>query len=173
MVFVADLQFPKCVWILLNHTSGQLEIFCVKLGTFSCDVLQGPDAVTYETLTLAHFLDRADRLAACAEEIKALNAQVLQDSSIKTRLPLSIAWASAFWPSHAMPIVLHSWQHLAWTHDQQLWLRLAFVVQTHHVCSCSPMLEGFALAVSLLTLCPSQLVDFDVLYFTRINQQET
>ena len=40
------------------------------------ECLQGPDAVTYENLTLAHFLDRADKLAASAEEIKALNAQV-------------------------------------------------------------------------------------------------
>jgi len=40
--------------------------------------LQGPDAVTFDNLTLAHFLDKADRLAGCAEEIKALNAQVHQ-----------------------------------------------------------------------------------------------
>ena len=32
--------------------------------------------MTYENLTLAHFLDKADQLAACAEEVKALNAQV-------------------------------------------------------------------------------------------------
>ena len=38
--------------------------------------MQGPDAVTFDNLTLAHFLDKADRLAGCAEEIKALNAQV-------------------------------------------------------------------------------------------------
>ena len=38
--------------------------------------LQGPDAVTYENLSLAHFLDKADQLAASAESVKALNAQV-------------------------------------------------------------------------------------------------
>ena len=38
--------------------------------------LQGPMAVTVETLTLAHFLDRAERFAACVPEIKALDAQV-------------------------------------------------------------------------------------------------
>ena len=38
--------------------------------------MQGPDAVTYENLTLAHFLDKAERLAASANDIKALNAQV-------------------------------------------------------------------------------------------------
>ena len=38
--------------------------------------MQGPSAVTLETLTLAHFLDRATQLAASAQEIKALDAQV-------------------------------------------------------------------------------------------------
>ena len=38
--------------------------------------VQGPSAVTLETLTLAHFLDRAAQLAASAQEIKALDAQV-------------------------------------------------------------------------------------------------
>ena len=39
-------------------------------------LVQGPSAVTLETLTLAHFLDRATQLAASAQEIKALDAQV-------------------------------------------------------------------------------------------------
>ena len=38
--------------------------------------MQGPSAVTLETLTLAHFLDRATQLAASAQDIKALDAQV-------------------------------------------------------------------------------------------------
>ena len=39
--------------------------------------LQGPEAVTFDNVTLAHFLDKAQQLAACAEQIKALDAQVL------------------------------------------------------------------------------------------------
>ena len=39
-------------------------------------LLQGPEAVTFDNVTLAHFLDKAERLAACAEDIKALDAQV-------------------------------------------------------------------------------------------------
>lgn len=48
------------------------------MDTLACNawVLQGPDAVTFENLSLAHFLDKADQLAACAEKVKALNAQV-------------------------------------------------------------------------------------------------
>jgi len=55
--------------------------------------MQGPDAVTYDNLTLAHFLDRADRLAGCAEEIKALNAQVLKTSLLHPAHYLQLALA--------------------------------------------------------------------------------
>ncbi|DBA90074.1 TPA: hypothetical protein ACH3X2_004335 [Trebouxia sp. C0005] len=55
-------------------------------------VTKGPDAVTFDNLTLAHFLDKADRLAGCAEEIKALNAQALGESVIRKALEELQVW---------------------------------------------------------------------------------
>lgn len=54
--------------------------------------MQGPTAVTVETLTLAHFLDRTDRFAACVNDIKALDAQV---TSLHTWQPCVHAMLSA------------------------------------------------------------------------------
>ena len=39
-----------------------------------------PGSVTKETVTLAHFLDKADALLLAADKIKALDAQVRQAS---------------------------------------------------------------------------------------------
>lgn len=58
--------------------------------------MQGPDAVTFDNLTLAHFLDKADRLAGCAEEIKALNAQVHPFAEVKQHPDMSALLAYAF-----------------------------------------------------------------------------
>ncbi|KAL3130926.1 hypothetical protein ABBQ38_000251 [Trebouxia sp. C0009 RCD-2024] len=55
-------------------------------------VTKGPDAVTFENLSLAHFLDKADQLAACAEKVKALNAQALGESVIRKALEELQVW---------------------------------------------------------------------------------
>ncbi|KAL0047749.1 hypothetical protein WJX82_010930, partial [Trebouxia sp. C0006] len=55
-------------------------------------VTKGPDAVTFDNLTLAHFLDKADRLAGCAEDINALNAQALGESVIRKALEELQVW---------------------------------------------------------------------------------
>lgn len=63
--------------------------------------MQGPDAVTFDNLTLAHFLDKADRLAGSAEEIKALNAQVHPFAEVKQHPDMSALLAYAF--------CIHNW----------------------------------------------------------------
>ncbi|KAK9815706.1 hypothetical protein WJX72_008353 [[Myrmecia] bisecta] len=53
---------------------------------------KGPTAVTIETLTLAHFLDKAEALAAAAEEIKALDAQAQAEGILRKALEELQVW---------------------------------------------------------------------------------
>lgn len=48
--------------------------------------MQGPEAVTFENVTLAHFLDKAQQLAACAEQVKALDAQVRMHAPVSVTM---------------------------------------------------------------------------------------
>ena len=73
-----SLETPSAELLLSSAVRTALPVDTEVAGRCQSGAywVQGPSAVTLETLTLAHFLDRAVQLAASAQEIKALDAQV-------------------------------------------------------------------------------------------------